>query len=136
MAGPSDQKLSGGQFPRGARLPRWLPPSRDERRKILFDNLLRTGFSIFNIASPDGGIGRRAGLKHQWQQCCVGSIPTPGTEKADETHRLFCSGFRVPGSSFRFWFQPALPAIVPNSKTKPNNSDITLFIFLKLIFQY
>ena len=29
---------------------------------------------------PDGGIGRRAGLKHQWQQCCAGSIPAPGTE--------------------------------------------------------
>ena len=29
---------------------------------------------------PDGGIGRRAGLKHQWQQCCAGSTPAPGTE--------------------------------------------------------
>ena len=25
--------------------------------------------------SPDGGIGRRVGLKHQWQKCCAGSIP-------------------------------------------------------------
>jgi hypothetical protein len=33
---------------------------------------------------PDGGIGRRAGLKHQWQQCCAGSIPAPGTEKECE----------------------------------------------------
>jgi hypothetical protein len=29
--------------------------------------------------SPDGGIGRRAGLKHQWPQGCAGSIPAPGT---------------------------------------------------------
>ena len=28
---------------------------------------------------PDGGIGRRVGLKHQLQQCCAGSIPAPGT---------------------------------------------------------
>jgi hypothetical protein len=29
---------------------------------------------------PDGGIGRRAGLKHQWPQGCAGSTPAPGTE--------------------------------------------------------
>ena len=42
---------------------------------------------MFNFASlesdltacPDGGIGRRAGLKHQWLQGCAGSIPAPGT---------------------------------------------------------
>ena len=28
---------------------------------------------------PDGGIGRRVGLKHQWMQVLVGSIPTLGT---------------------------------------------------------
>ena len=31
--------------------------------------------------SPDGGIGRRAGLKIQWQQYCAGSIPVLGTYK-------------------------------------------------------
>lgn len=30
---------------------------------------------------PDGGIGRRVGLKHQWMQVLVGSIPTLGTYK-------------------------------------------------------
>ena len=30
---------------------------------------------------PDGGIGRRAGLKHQWPQGCAGSTPAPGTEE-------------------------------------------------------
>ncbi len=29
---------------------------------------------------PDGGIGRRAGLKHQWGKTCAGSIPAPGTK--------------------------------------------------------
>ena len=32
--------------------------------------------------SPDGGIGRRAGLKHQWPRGCAGSTPAPGTNKA------------------------------------------------------
>ena len=41
-------------------------PSGDEGRKILFNNRLRTRLSIFNHTSPDGGIGRRAGLKHQF----------------------------------------------------------------------
>jgi hypothetical protein len=29
---------------------------------------------------PDGGIGRRAGLKHQWIHFHAGSIPALGTE--------------------------------------------------------
>ena len=29
------------------------------------------------------GLCRRAGLKHQWQQCCGGSIPPPGTKKSE-----------------------------------------------------
>ena len=31
------------------------------------------------IESPDGGIGRRAGLKHQWIHFHAGSTPAPGT---------------------------------------------------------
>ena len=31
--------------------------------------------------SPDGGIGRRAGLKHQWIHFHAGSIPALGTLK-------------------------------------------------------
>ena len=30
---------------------------------------------------PDGGIGRRAGLKHQWIHFHAGSIPALGTEE-------------------------------------------------------
>ena len=30
--------------------------------------------------SPDGGIGRRAGLKHQWINLHAGSIPGLGTK--------------------------------------------------------
>ena len=32
--------------------------------------------------SPDGGIGRRAGLKHQWIHFHAGSIPALGTSKS------------------------------------------------------
>ena len=31
--------------------------------------------------SPDGGIGRRVGLKHQWTKVRAGSIPALGTMK-------------------------------------------------------
>ena len=31
---------------------------------------------------PDGGIGRRAGLKHQWIHFHAGSIPALGTRKS------------------------------------------------------
>ena len=31
--------------------------------------------------SPDGGIGRRVGLKHQWTQVRAGSIPALGTDR-------------------------------------------------------
>ena len=31
---------------------------------------------------PDGGIGRRAGLKHQWINLHAGSIPALGTSKS------------------------------------------------------
>jgi hypothetical protein len=29
---------------------------------------------------PDGGTGRRAGLKNQWEFSLAGSIPAPGTK--------------------------------------------------------
>ena len=31
---------------------------------------------------PDGGIGRRAGLKHQWSKIHPGSTPGLGTKKS------------------------------------------------------
>ena len=31
------------------------------------------------LVCPDGGIGRRVGLKHQWGKTRTGSIPVPGT---------------------------------------------------------
>ncbi len=56
---------------------------------------------------PDGGIGRRVGLKHQWTQVRAGSIPAPGTEYKRITGsslvvRLFAWGESpAKGSSFR-----------------------------------
>ena len=44
-----------------------------------------------NAKCPDGGIGRRAGLKHQWGNTCAGSTPALGTEagKVEKLSSLF-----------------------------------------------
>jgi hypothetical protein len=46
-----------------------------------------------NQACPDGGIGRRAGLKHQWIHFHPGSTPGLGTEaeKVEKLSPLFFS---------------------------------------------
>ncbi len=36
--------------------------------------------SLHSQKCPDGGIGRRAGLKHQWIHFHAGSIPALGTK--------------------------------------------------------
>jgi hypothetical protein len=38
---------------------------------------------LLHCNCPDGGIGRRAGLKHQWIHFHAGSIPALGTESLD-----------------------------------------------------
>ena len=38
--------------------------------------------AIEKNSCPDGGIGRRAGLKHQWSNIHPGSTPGLGTNKA------------------------------------------------------
>lgn len=37
---------------------------------------------------PDGGIGRRVGLKHQWIHFHPGSIPGLGTQKREQNNLL------------------------------------------------
>ena len=39
------------------------------------------------FTSPDGGIGRRAGLKHQWIHFHAGSTPALGTQKIANNHQ-------------------------------------------------
>ena len=41
-----------------------------------------------NQACPDGGIGRRAGLKHQWIHFHPGSTPGLGTKKKAKYLRI------------------------------------------------
>ena len=43
------------------------------------------------FSSPDGGIGRRAGLKHQWGNTRAGSTPALGT--LESANRLFSNGW-------------------------------------------
>ena len=40
-----------------------------------------------NSKCPDGGIGRRAGLKHQWIHFHPGSTPGLGTEEKEKMFR-------------------------------------------------
>jgi hypothetical protein len=55
-----------------------IPPEVDKilwlRRAELFNE------RNFTNERPDGGIGRRAGLKNQWAFALAGSIPAPGTK--------------------------------------------------------
>ena len=46
--------------------------------------------------SPDGGIGRRAGLKHQWIHFHPGSIPGLGTKKTDNRKVISLLWFLFP----------------------------------------
>ena len=46
---------------------------------------------------PDGGIGRRAGLKNQWDFSLAGSIPAPGT--AESLDLIKDEGFIVYGDT-------------------------------------
>jgi hypothetical protein len=48
-------------------------------RKPILVSLVLHQAALMN--RPDGGIGRRAGLKNQWDFSLAGSIPAPGTEK-------------------------------------------------------
>ena len=48
---------------------------------ILVIDKLHTLSEICQHLCRGGGIGRRAGLKHQWEQSHVGSSPTLGTKK-------------------------------------------------------
>ena len=53
---------------------------------------------------PDGGIGRRAGLKHQWIHFHPGSTPGLGTE-AEKVGKLSPLFFSTPRNSLVCWAQ-------------------------------
>ena len=53
---------------------------------------------------PDGGIGRRAGLKHQWIHFHPGSTPGLGTE-AEKVGKLSPLFFYTPRNSLVCWDQ-------------------------------
>ncbi len=56
-------------------------------------------FNVCFFSCPDGGIGRRAGLKNQWEFSLAGSIPAPGTSFIDIrifTLKSFDSGLVKP----------------------------------------
>ena len=53
-----------------------------------------------NSKCPDGGIGRRAGLKHQWIHFHPGSTPGLGTTKKRKKPSFFRFSFICPTLSF------------------------------------
>ncbi len=50
-------------------------------KKLAFVFDIRKICVFLHSQCPDGGIGRRAGLKHQWIHFHAGSIPALGTLK-------------------------------------------------------
>ena len=58
---------------------------------------------------PDGGIGRRAGLKHQWIHFHPGSTPGLGTE-AEKVEKLSPFFFSTPRNSLVCWAQRPIPS--------------------------
>ena len=51
---------------------------------------------MHRFSSPDGGIGRRAGLKHQWGNTRAGSTPALGTRlKAKSLAKKICKRFFI-----------------------------------------
>ena len=51
-----------------------------KRGKLFFYKNYLCTFALALEQCPDGGIGRRVGLKHQWMQVLAGSIPALGTK--------------------------------------------------------
>ena len=71
-------------------------------------------FAPLFTGCPDGGIGRRAGLKHQWIHFHAGSTPALGTE-AEELLKLPPFSFLSPVTH---WFVYRLSQ-VPNCRIFP-----------------
>ena len=62
---------------------------------------LKKKFSkICEYRCPDGGIGRRAGLKHQWSNIHPGSTPGLGTKKSAKHVFMFSRFFFIISQNF------------------------------------
>ena len=76
---------------------------------------------------PDGGIGRRAGLKHQWIHFHAGSIPAPGTLQMQKNphNQLIVGVFKFDyfGGAYK---SNILASIINNFTFFPNQPPHTL----------
>ena len=52
-----------------------------EKKTQIIWRIQNLSLPLPRLFCPDGGIGRRAGLKHQWINLHAGSIPALGTRK-------------------------------------------------------
>ena len=50
------------------------------KKSLIFVSVSKKTFTFAPAIRPDGGIGRRVGLKHQWGNTRAGSTPALGTE--------------------------------------------------------
>ena len=57
-------------------------PARKTKKSVKTLEMSKNRCIFAPPKSPDGGIGRRAGLKHQWIHFHAGSIPALGTTNA------------------------------------------------------
>jgi hypothetical protein len=78
---------------------------------------------------PDGGIGRRAGLKHQWIHFHAGSIPALGTEKSLAEFILQGSSLLIQTEVFFFhrWPIESCRSLTDLAITKTNGIKVLLF---------
>ena len=63
----------------------------NSRNCNIFATLTKVYRSAICTKGPDGGIGRRVGLKHQCPKGCAGSTPAPGTKRKEADFVTFFS---------------------------------------------
>ena len=84
---------------------------------------------------PDGGIGRRAGLKHQWIHFHPGSTPGLGTKEERISRRHKHTSCPDGGIGRRAGLKHQWihfhPGSTPGLGTKGESFDFLLFLFLK-----
>ena len=51
-----------------------------QKMPIFLPQIQKNDLPLHPLIRPDGGIGRRVGLKHQWGNTRAGSTPALGTE--------------------------------------------------------
>ena len=81
------------------------------------------------LVCPDGGIGRRAGLKHQWIHFHPGSTPGLGTE-TEKVEKL-SPFFVVLGKVTLYFKERQYNHLIVKKSELPDNLKLFLFVFFE-----